>query len=414
MHSCGSQYKKDSSLTLVERNGMLFLAIVPGLAICLFFFLMDKHNPEPLKNLLASFLLGVLIIIPAYFVENSVGDHIRHDIISILFSSFILIALVEEVLKFLVVRCYCFTRHTFDEPLDGIIYSVFVSMGFATLENLAYVYQHGYSVVFARMFTTVPAHASFAVIMGYYIGKAKFDLQNRNRLFRKGVITAILFHGTYDSFIFLSSNRWLKQYISDALIFGGAVFSLYTAFRLSRKLFRLHRHTSQQLFSDIPKLYIRKAGTNDIELIRSLCMDVWPQTYAPILAAGQIQYMLDQMYSAEALNKQLGEGQEFLIVYNANVAIGFASFSKTAANIYKLNKIYILESQQGRGIGKLVVDYVINEIIPKGATALQLNVNRFNKAKAFYEKIGFISIRAEDIDIGNGYFMNDYIMEKTL
>lgn len=403
-------------LILVQRKGMLLLAlaIAPGLAICLYIVLRDRHNIEPVRYLLGSFLLGMVAIVPAYFIETNAGIYIRHNVVSTILSSFIAIALVEELLKFFIVRYYCFTRPSFDEPLDGIVYSVFVSMGFATLENIAYVYQHGYSVVFARMFTSVPAHASFAAIMGYYIGKAKFDKQNRNKLFRKGILMAILFHGSYDSFIFLSDDKWLKQYVSEVLIFTGAVVSLYTAFRLSRKLFRLHRLTSQQLFKDAPMLVIRKAESDDIALIRSLCMDVWPQTYAPILAVEQINYMLDQMYSPEALQKQLDEGQHFLIVYNAAMPVGFASYSETEPGIFKLNKIYILPAHQGRGIGKMVIDYVMAEIRSKGARALQLNVNRHNGAKEFYQKLGFQSIRSEDIDIGNGYFMNDYVMEKQL
>jgi ribosomal protein S18 acetylase RimI-like enzyme len=143
-------------------------------------------------------------------------------------------------------------------------------------------------------------------------------------------------------------------------------------------------------------------------------MEVWPQTYAPILSAEQIDYMLEKMYSVEALQKQMTEGQQFLIVYNAAHPIGFASYSQAASGLYKLNKIYILPTQQGRGIGRKVIQHVIEEILQKGATALQLNVNRDNGAKQFYERLDFTVIRSEDIPIGNGFFMNDYIMEKRL
>jgi ribosomal protein S18 acetylase RimI-like enzyme len=94
--------------------------------------------------------------------------------------------------------------------------------------------------------------------------------------------------------------------------------------------------------------------------------------------------------------------------------VGFASYSEVNPSIYKLHKIYILPNQQGFGIGKQVIDYIIDDIQQRGATALQLNVNRNNPAKNFYEKIGFEVVRSEDGDIGNGYFMNDYIMEKKL
>lgn len=393
---------------------LLALAIAPGLVICFFIFMRDKHNPEPLRYLLPSFFFGMLLIFPAYLIEKWTGVYLQKNVLATILSSFLSIALVEELLKFLVIRFYCFTRPTFDEPLDGIVYSVFVSMGFATLENMVYVYLHGYSVVFARMFTSVPAHASFAAIMGFYIGKAKFDVRHQRHLLIKGLIIAILFHGSYDSFIFLSENRWLKQYLSEVLIFTGAVISLYTAFRLSRKLFRLHQLTSSQLFTQLPVLTIQKAEAEDIELIRSLCMEVWPQTYASILTAEQIQYMLQQVYSPAALQQQLDEGQTFLIVYNAGIPIGFASYSEVAERVFKLHKIYVLHIHQGRGVGKFIIQYVLDEIVQKGAKALQLNVNRNNSAKAFYEKLGFRVIRTEDIDIGNGYQMNDYVMELSL
>ena len=81
---------------------------------------------------------------------------------------------------------------------------------------------------------------------------------------------------------------------------------------------------------------------------------------------------------------------------------------------WKLHKIYILATQQGKGTGKFVIDHIIKEIKLQGAIALQLQVNRNNKARSFYEKLGFVVIDEADFDIGNGYFMNDYVMEKKL
>jgi RsiW-degrading membrane proteinase PrsW (M82 family)/ribosomal protein S18 acetylase RimI-like enzyme len=393
---------------------LIALAVAPGLAICLYFFTRAIYNPEPVRNLLISFFLGMLMIIPAFVIETSAFFFIPKNVVGIILSSFLIIGLIEEFGKFLVVRYYCFTLKTFDEPLDGIIYSVFVSMGFATLENIAYVYQHGYSVVFARMLTSVPAHASFSAIMGYYIGKAKFDVAHREKLLYTGLFTAILFHGAFDSFIFLSENRWMQKYVSELLLFSGAVASLYTAFRLSRKLFRLHQVTSRQLFETAPMLSIAKANAEEIELIRELSAEVWPATYSPILSNDQIDYMLDKMYSPQALEKQMEEGHEFLIVSNAGVPMGFASYSEIEPGIFKLHKIYILTLHQGRGLGRFVIEQIIEMAKAKGCSALQLNVNRQNTAKTFYEKLGFVVIREEDIDIGNGYFMNDYVMEKRI
>jgi ribosomal protein S18 acetylase RimI-like enzyme len=105
----------------------------------------------------------------------------------------------------------------------------------------------------------------------------------------------------------------------------------------------------------------------------------------------------------------------FLIAELNEEPVGFASYSETEEpGIYKLQKLYVRSDIQGKGLGKALLDEVLNIVTGLKATALQLNVNRYNKAKSFYEKFGFKIIREENIDIGNNYFMNDYIMEKKL
>jgi ribosomal protein S18 acetylase RimI-like enzyme len=159
---------------------------------------------------------------------------------------------------------------------------------------------------------------------------------------------------------------------------------------------------------------IRNASIDDIPLIRELTFNVWPQTYAAIISQQQIDYMLDMMYSEAALKKQMEDGCHFIIVYDEKEPVGFAAFQEIKPTNWKLHKIYILTTQQGKGTGKFVIDHIIKEIQEKAATALQLQVNRHNKAMSFYEKIGFTVIEEADFDIGNGWFMNDYIMEKKL
>jgi len=159
---------------------------------------------------------------------------------------------------------------------------------------------------------------------------------------------------------------------------------------------------------------IRKATPEDIPLIRELCYKVWPQTFASILSQDKIDYMLEYMYSAGSLLKQMEEGSRYIFVYEGNEPVGYAAYFDKGHNIYKLDKIYVLPSQQGKGTGKFVIGYIINEIRQKGATALQLQVHRKNKARNFYEKLGFVIIEEKDFDIGQGFFMNDYVMEKQL
>ena len=163
-----------------------------------------------------------------------------------------------------------------------------------------------------------------------------------------------------------------------------------------------------------PVFTIQKATEADIPLIRDLTFRVWPQTYSSILPQAQIDYMLEYMYSPASLQKQMNNGSQFIFVYDDEEPVGFAAYLSKGNGIYKLDKIYILPSKQGKGVGRFVIDQVIEEIKKHGATALQLQVNRDNKAKGFYERLGFVKIDYQDFPIGNGFFMNDYVMEKIL
>ncbi|MBK8520554.1 MAG: GNAT family N-acetyltransferase [Chitinophagaceae bacterium] len=168
-------------------------------------------------------------------------------------------------------------------------------------------------------------------------------------------------------------------------------------------------------------LSLKKATAADIPLIRELTFAIWPQTYSSIISQQQIDYMLDMMYSPASLQKQMEEeGCTFIIVYDEGEPVAFASYAQhpadneTEPKIWKLNKIYILPSQQGKGTGKFIIRYIVDEIKSLHAKALQLQVNRENMAKDFYEKLGFKIIKTADFDIGKGYFMNDYVMELVL
>lgn len=160
---------------------------------------------------------------------------------------------------------------------------------------------------------------------------------------------------------------------------------------------------------------IKKAGTGDIELIRDITFRVWPQTYSSIISREQIDYMLELMYSPTSLQRQMiEESCQFIIVYEDGNPVGFASYNEEEPARWKLNKIYVLPDQQGKGTGKFVIHYIIDEIKKQNADSLFLQVNRHNNAKIFYERLGFTEVDLINLDIGNGFFMNDYIMEKKL
>jgi diamine N-acetyltransferase len=198
------------------------------------------------------------------------------------------------------------------------------------------------------------------------------------------------------------------------LLFTGAIASLYITIRLSRRLIRLHHLTSQQLFEEQPSITLHKASDKDVLLIRELSLQVWPQTYASLLSQEQIQYMMNLMYSEAALHQQMHVEHHFYIVYNAGIPIGFASYSEVAPQLFKLHKIYLLPLQQGRGTGRIVLEQLIERVKNEGAAVLRLNVNRNNPALHFYKKLGFNVVQETDTDIGQGYFMNDFVMEKKL
>jgi len=161
-------------------------------------------------------------------------------------------------------------------------------------------------------------------------------------------------------------------------------------------------------------LSIRNAAVTDIPLIRDLAMQVWPQTYIPILGDEQVAYMLGLFYTPDALQKQMEQGHRFIICNCSGQPAAFASWSEIEPFFFKLHKIYITPGQQGKGIGRFVIDHIVNELQQAGAKELRLNVNIYNNAaKAFYEKTGFQHIGDEDIDIGGGYFMNDHVLSLT-
>lgn len=230
---------------------LLILAIIPGLLICFIIFKIDKFEKEPVFHLSVSFLLGVLSCFPAIKLEE-LGDHFGFDesqgLKNLLVFSYIVIALSEELVKYLALLVYVYPKRIFNEPLDGILYAVMIGMGFATLENLLYADRFGHQTVLVRAFTAVPAHAVFAIFMGYYIGLAKFQYKKRLKLLSLGLLIPVIIHGTYDLFI-------LQQYYEWLILLG--VFTLYLSAFFAVRVVRLHQQNSP--FRD---LFVNKPSDN--------------------------------------------------------------------------------------------------------------------------------------------------------
>jgi len=163
---------------------------------------------------------------------------------------------------------------------------------------------------------------------------------------------------------------------------------------------------------------IRAATIEDIPAIQDLAYAIWPDAYSKIISPEQLAYMLQIIYSQESLLLQMQRGNNFIILSDETGApVGFAAYVLKVDETpitFRLQKLYVLQSLHGKGFGKLLLDYVIEKVKSEGGGKLDLTVNRQNPAQYFYHTMGFEILREEDTDIGNGFFMNDYVMEKNL
>jgi len=160
-------------------------------------------------------------------------------------------------------------------------------------------------------------------------------------------------------------------------------------------------------------MIIRQATESDIETIQSIAKITWAVTY-DFLPVGQMEFMLDWMYSTTSLQQQMQNGHHFFVALVDEIIVGFASVSKQDESISKLNKLYVLPTTQKTGAGKALLKRVIAFAQENDAKEIQLQVNRNNNAKDFYIKHGFTILYEADFEIGNGYFMNDYVMSLRL
>jgi len=217
---------------------LILLALAPCTAITIYIYFKDKYEPEPLRLLLISILLGAISFVITLTVDQLIYSVVTLDSNSLFHQAiraFVIVGLVEESSKFLFVRTLLYPHKEFDEPFDGIVYSVMVGMGFATVENLIFVINGGGGTGLVRMFSAIPAHGMFAVLMGFFLGRAKFISKHEklNIFFGWGV--AVIFHGIYDYFLFISfvAGIWVM-----------AIVSLVIAYVLSRISIKLHQQAS--------------------------------------------------------------------------------------------------------------------------------------------------------------------------
>ena len=224
---------------------LLAAATLPSMAIAYWIYLQDEHEKEPKAMLLWAFLCGCASTIPAIIGQTFFKNLENPDsLFETAIFAFGVVAVTEELSKYLLLRRFIYPKKDFNEPIDGIVYGVMVGLGFATLENLLYVFNaddHGLSTALGRAFTAVPAHAAFGALMGAYIGLAKFFPEKGTIYTLIGVGLAIFFHGAYDFF--------LMQQVYEGMAIM-AIFTLVWGIMMSRKLIKVGQELSP--FKDKP------------------------------------------------------------------------------------------------------------------------------------------------------------------
>ncbi len=199
---------------------LLILASAPVLIIAFYIYVRDKYEKEPLVFLLKALVAGMIIVLPVIYIEKYLSGF--KDSFSGLFkpayNAFIIAAVTEELFKYLAFIILIYNNKNFNEKFDGIVYAVFISLGFALVENIIYVTGYGFQAGYIRAFTAVPGHALFGVIMGYHLGLAKFYPDERIKQFILALIFPILLHGIYD-FILMSGKSWLLIFFIPFLIY---------------------------------------------------------------------------------------------------------------------------------------------------------------------------------------------------
>jgi RsiW-degrading membrane proteinase PrsW (M82 family) len=187
---------------------IILAAVAPGVSLLCYFYLRDKYMSEPISMVARLFIFGVIIVFPTMVIQRALvlGFGENHFAFSFIYS-----AGIEECIKFFIVYYVIYKHVYFDEPYDGIVYAVALSLGFATMENVIYAVLDfsSFSHLLFRAFLPVSAHALFGVLMGYQLGKAKFNPAKEYKYLRRALLLPLVFHGIFDYILLDFTNTWL-------------------------------------------------------------------------------------------------------------------------------------------------------------------------------------------------------------
>ncbi len=189
---------------------VLLASLAPVFIILFYIYFRDKYDREPLGMLIKALLLGIVIVVPVIFVERMLMTMMPQSskVAAAAYHAFVVAGSTEELFKFLVLYLLVWKNPNFNEKFDGIVYAVFVSLGFAGVENVLYVMDGGMQTALTRAITAVPAHAIFGITMGYYLGIARMYQELKGKYLGRALLVPILLHGIYD-FILMVEIGWL-------------------------------------------------------------------------------------------------------------------------------------------------------------------------------------------------------------
>jgi RsiW-degrading membrane proteinase PrsW (M82 family) len=220
--------------------GILSAGIAPGLALLSYFYLKDEYDSEPISFVFRTFLYGALMVFPIMFFQHVLET--EHLVKSEFLDAFLNTSLLEEFFKWLILFYAVYQYVEFDEPFDGIVYGVAVSLGFATVENIFYLIANGIEHAMTRALLPVSSHALYGVIMGFYLGKAKFSEGNKAKWMILSLLLPFILHGFYD-FILISQENWL------VIIFPFMIFLWWFSLRKVKKAKILSAHHMKKRYS---------------------------------------------------------------------------------------------------------------------------------------------------------------------
>jgi protease PrsW len=189
---------------------ILSAGVAPGLALLSYFYLKDEYDSEPISFVLKTFIFGALLVFPLMFIQHVFEVEMVFQ--SRWLNAFISASLLEEFFKWFILFYTVYKHLSFDEPYDGIVYGAAVSLGFATVENIFYLFANGFEHAIGRALLPVSSHALFGVIMGFYFGKSKFSLNKNKTWIVLSLLIPFVLHGTYD-YILLSQTNWIQNIV---------------------------------------------------------------------------------------------------------------------------------------------------------------------------------------------------------